>query len=34
LYFILDTFAFSVLTLLDGRQEEQPACKKSSDDCC
>ena len=26
--------AFSALTLLVGRPEEQPACKKLSDECC
>ena len=27
-----DTLVFSVLTLLVGRQEEHPACKKVSDE--
>jgi len=32
LYYFTDGNAFSALTLLAGRQEEHPACKKLSDE--
>jgi len=34
LFFLFNTFAFSALTLLAGRQEGHPACKKLSGGCC
>jgi len=32
-YFVITAFAFSALTLLVGRQEEHPACKKTVVGC-